>query len=151
VSNETPRSDRLLLLCIGLAVLHHVDHVLRADHSGWPFTPRVTPFTFSLAVYVFMIAALMLRTRPWLRLAIMVPVFGFAQFAHMGMETPHDQYNTWAAGISDFADAFGQPNLLGIASPTAGYFAVVLSVSLSLALLATLWSLWMDARASGRA
>jgi hypothetical protein len=119
--------------------------------AAGPFTPRVTPFTFSLAVYVFMIAALMLRTRPWLRLAIMVPVFGFAQFAHMGMETPHDQYNTWAAGISDFADAFGQPNLLGIASPTAGYFAVVLSVSLSLALLATLWSLWMDARASGRA
>jgi hypothetical protein len=32
------------------AVLHHVDHVLRFDHSGWPFKAEVTPFTFSLLV-----------------------------------------------------------------------------------------------------
>lgn len=28
------------------AVLHHVDHVLRADNRGWPFQPEVTPFTW---------------------------------------------------------------------------------------------------------
>ncbi|HEX8063846.1 MAG TPA: hypothetical protein VF535_11585 [Allosphingosinicella sp.] len=146
VSPVTPRSDSLILLSIGLAMLHHVDHVLRADHSGWPVTGRVTPFTFSLTVYLFMVAALMLRGKPWLRFLIMVPVFFFAQFAHMGAETPHDQYNTWASGVSDFPDSFGQANLLGMASPTAGYFAVVISVSLSLALAGSLWSLWSDWR-----
>ena len=146
VSQQTRRSDRLILACIGIALLHHVDHVLRADHSGWPFTDRVTPFTFSLGVYLFMVTALMIRKRRWLRFGVMVPVFFFAQFAHMGAETPHDQYNTWASGVSDFAEAAGQPNLLGLTSPTLGYFAVVISVTLSLMLLATLWSLWRDAR-----
>jgi hypothetical protein len=144
--SPTRRSDLLLLLSIGIAIVHHIDHVLRADHSGWPVTERITPFTFSLSVYLFMLAALAARGKPWLRFSIMVPVFFFAQFAHMGAETPHDQYNTWASGVSDFADSFGQPNLLGISSPTAGYFSVVISVCLSLSLLGTLWSLWRDAR-----
>jgi hypothetical protein len=34
-----------------LGVLHHVDHVFRGNHSGWPFAPSVTPFTFSLLIY----------------------------------------------------------------------------------------------------
>lgn len=41
--------------CVGF--LHHVDHVLRVDHSGWPFVSTVTPFTFSLIVYVPVAAA----------------------------------------------------------------------------------------------
>lgn len=47
------RSTRnLLLLAIVLAVIHHADHVLRVDHSGWPFRAMVTPFTFSLIAYL---------------------------------------------------------------------------------------------------
>ena len=43
---------RPLLVGIGiLGLLHHADHVLRADHSGWPFTTVTTPFTYSLSVY----------------------------------------------------------------------------------------------------
>lgn len=145
-SNPTQRSDRLILISVLLAVLHHTDHVLRADHSGWPFTAQVTPLTFSLAVYPLLLGALFARHSPWLRFALVVPVFGFVQFAHMMIETPHDQYNTWAAGISDFVEAVGRPNLLGLASPLIGYFAVVVSVLLSLSLVAALVSLFRDAR-----
>ena len=47
-------------LTVALAVLHLADHALRGarvhshaldptwDHSGWPFKPDVTPYTFSL-------------------------------------------------------------------------------------------------------
>jgi len=35
-----------------------LDHVLRVDHSGWPFRPGVTPFTFSLIVYPVVLPAL---------------------------------------------------------------------------------------------
>jgi hypothetical protein len=58
----------MLLGVVALAVLHHVDHVLRADNSGWPFTPDVTPFTISLLVYpIFVLDFLLLRDRPWIR------------------------------------------------------------------------------------
>lgn len=30
---------------------HHADHVIRANHVGWPVTAQLTPFTYSLAVY----------------------------------------------------------------------------------------------------
>ncbi|HEX2742046.1 MAG TPA: hypothetical protein VHM69_16515, partial [Rubrobacter sp.] len=32
------------------SVLHHTDHVIRGNHSGWPFQAEVTPFTFSLLI-----------------------------------------------------------------------------------------------------
>ena len=35
-----------MLAAAGLGVIHLLDHVLRADHSGWPFLDEVTPFTF---------------------------------------------------------------------------------------------------------
>ncbi|MDS0282504.1 hypothetical protein [Haloarcula onubensis] len=34
-----------------LGVAHHVDHVVRGNHVGWPITSQVTPFTYSLVVY----------------------------------------------------------------------------------------------------
>jgi hypothetical protein len=34
-----------------LGVLHHIDHIVRGNHVGWPLIAEVTPFTYSLAVY----------------------------------------------------------------------------------------------------
>jgi len=34
-----------------LGVAHHVDHGIRGNHVGWPITPEVNAFTYSLAVY----------------------------------------------------------------------------------------------------
>ena len=60
-------SRRLLLIFASSAtvfsVLHHVDHVVRGNHSGWPFQAEVTPFTFSLLIYVLILPAIYLTAR----------------------------------------------------------------------------------------
>ena len=56
----------LLVLGIGVTVfgvLHHVDHVVRGNHSGWPFREEVTPFTFSLLVYALLLPRIYMNLR----------------------------------------------------------------------------------------
>ena len=56
----------LLVLGIGVTifgVLHHVDHVVRGNHSGWPFREEVTPFTFSLLVYALLLPGIYMNLR----------------------------------------------------------------------------------------
>lgn len=38
-------AEKLVVAVIGLGLVHHADHVLRADHYGFPFKPQVTLFT----------------------------------------------------------------------------------------------------------
>ena len=40
------------------AIMHHTDHVVRGNHSGWPFEEAVTPFTFSLLIYALLLPGL---------------------------------------------------------------------------------------------
>jgi hypothetical protein len=140
------RSFVLMSVAVGLGVLHHTDHVLRADHSGWPFQPDVTPFSFSLLVYPVFLLALLVRARPAISAALCALILAVTQFSHIVFELPADQYATWATGVSHHAHSFNQPNLLQIASPLMGVVAVVLSISLSVVLLATVISLISDAR-----
>jgi hypothetical protein len=44
-------------------LLHHVDHVVRGNHSGWPFEEAVTPFTFSLLIYALLLPGLYLTAK----------------------------------------------------------------------------------------
>src|SRR5918997_3883804 len=44
-------------------ILHHIDHVVRGNHSGWPFQEAVTPFTFSLLIYALLLPGLYLTAR----------------------------------------------------------------------------------------
>jgi len=56
----------LLVLGIGVTVfgvLHHIDHVVRGNHSGWPFREEVTPFTFSLLVYALLMPGIYMNLR----------------------------------------------------------------------------------------
>jgi hypothetical protein len=46
-----------------LGFFHHVDHVVRGNHSGWPFEEELTPFTFSLLIYVLLLPGLYLSWR----------------------------------------------------------------------------------------
>jgi hypothetical protein len=62
--------ERRGLLALGcvvtvLAVLHHVDHVVRGNHSGWPFKEAVTPFTFSLLIYALLLPGIYMNLRGW--------------------------------------------------------------------------------------
>lgn len=148
--DRAPRSvafgEGALLAAMAVGFIHHIDHVLRYDHSGWPFRPDVTPFTFSLAVYPVLFAALVLRGRPWLRAALVAVVLLFAQTAHIFVETPIQQFSTWASGVSSEPYALGEPNLLGIASPVAGVISAGVSLALSVLLITALVSFLIEAR-----
>ena len=41
----------LFALATLLGLAHHLDHVIRGNHVGWPITPEVNPFTYSLLIY----------------------------------------------------------------------------------------------------
>jgi hypothetical protein len=143
--------ERALLAVVVLAFLHHVDHVLRADNSGWPFTPVVTPFTISLVVYpIFVLDFLLLRRRPWVRVGLVAVLSAALQIAHAVFEPPADQYGTWAHGTSSVPHALGQPNLLGTASPVLGALSVAISSLLSVTVLVALLLLAREALRSGR-
>jgi hypothetical protein len=146
----TPR-EWMLLGVVALAFLHHLDHVLRADNSGWPFTANITPFTISLLVYpIFVLDFLLLRRRPWVRVGLVAVLFVALQVTHAIFEPPGDQYGTWANGASGVPHALGQPNLLHTASPILGALSVAVSSLLSLAVLAALVLLAREARANQR-
>ena len=100
--------------------MHHLDHVLRVDHSGWPFLPGVTPFTASLLVYPVVYAAYRARARPAVAAALVGLVFVLLQGAHTFLETPRQQYDVWASGVSHRPETPGQPDLLHVASPALG-------------------------------
>jgi hypothetical protein len=140
------RSETLLSIAIMFGLLHHIDHVLRFDHSGWPFRPEVTPFTFSLLAYPLLLVALLWRARPWLRVFCAGFVFIAVQLAHVFIETPAQQFGVWAHNASEEPYAFHHPNLLNLQSPFLGYVAVVLSILLSVALVSATFSLFIDAR-----
>ena len=56
----------LLVFASGAVVfglLHHADHVIRGNHSGWPFQAEVTPFTFSLLIYALVLPGIYLTAR----------------------------------------------------------------------------------------
>lgn len=124
------RAEKLALLTTALGVLHHLDHVLRYNHSGWPFRPDVGPFTYTLAVYPVIAVVLLARGRPRLRIGLSALLVLFPTLSHIFLETPGAQYRTWAL----------EPhvNLLGVASPLLGVLAVVITILLSASALAVL-------------
>ena len=50
----------LIYLAAFLSLGHHVDHIIRGNHVGWPLTDEVTPFTYSFGVYPLIIMGLYL-------------------------------------------------------------------------------------------
>jgi CubicO group peptidase (beta-lactamase class C family) len=145
-----PRPGRVAVALLAVAVLtlvHQVDHVLRADASGWPFTRDLTWFTASLLLYPALLAGLLvLRGRPWVRVALAALLLGAVQVPHMLWEAPADQYGTWAHGVSWMPAAPGRPNLLGISSPALGVVSAAVALLLSLAVPAVLVPLAGDLR-----
>ncbi|WP_440991502.1 hypothetical protein [Haloarchaeobius baliensis] len=51
----TPRAYLLFAVATLLGLAHHLDHVIRGNHVGWPITPEVNPFTYSLAIYPLLV------------------------------------------------------------------------------------------------
>jgi predicted anti-sigma-YlaC factor YlaD len=119
-------------------LLHHADHVLRVNHSGWPFLAEVTPFTYSLAVYPLIAVLLWARGWPRFRAGLAGLLFLFPTVSHVTLETPVTQYRTWAHRPA--------VNMLGVQSPAMGTVAVAITLLLSAAAFMTFLGFWRKAR-----
>jgi hypothetical protein len=137
---------RLLQIALAFTVLHHIDHVLRVDHSGWPFRADVSPFTFSLLAYPMILFALFGPARLfWLRWALLAIGTGFTLYAHSMVESPHMQYAMWAQDrSSDPHAAAGMHNMLNTQAPALGVAAMAVSMTLNLLAVAGTLSMLRD-------
>ena len=108
--------------------MHHVDHVVRGNHSGWPFEQAITPFTFSLLIYALLLPGLYLTAKGRLmpRYWLFTAVVGLALVVWVHFVPTGD----YEAPIDDIYAVYG--------SPLAGLFALVVLVGLvtSLTILA---------------
>jgi hypothetical protein len=106
-----------------LGLAHHVDHVIRGNHVGWPITPEVNPFTYSLAIYPLVVLGLTLSLtgRVGSRYWTVVMTFGAAMLAFFHL-------SPWA--VEPPGDV-----ILPYANPAFGYvaFAVLLALILVVA------------------
>ncbi len=141
------RTYIILVVVVIFSLLHHADHVLRADHSGFPFTSSFNAFTVSLLVaYPIAAFALLKRGALWAKFWLLLVGYIATQAAHIFIETPVDQYSTWALNASPDPATLGQPNLLNIASSLLGWASVIISIGLSVILVAACVSAFIDAR-----
>ena len=119
------RAERLVLVTTALALVHHIDHVLRVDNDGWPFRSEVTPFTYTFLVYVIIAAVWLARGRPRLRIGLSAVLALFPTLAHAWLDTPSAQYITWAARP--------EANWLAVSSPVLGVVAILVTFLVPLA------------------
>lgn len=125
--------QRLVLVAIPLGLLHHADHVGRADHSAWPFKPEVGPFTWTLLIYPVLVVVLLAHRGSWLRVVGLGLVSLFTLVAHTLIEPPQQIYGTWANNLSTPAllydvDPEYMHNLFNVEWPWLGVLATLLSV-----------------------
>jgi len=104
-------------------IFHHVDHVVRGNHSGWPFQEAVTPFTFSMLIYALLLPRLYLTwrgrlmARYWLfTAAVLFAVVTLVHFVGAERETP----------IQDIYAVYDSPmwGLLALADWTAIFMSL---------------------------
>lgn len=94
-------SDKKLYGLIALAALmavgHHIDHVIRGNHVGWPIESQVNAFTYSLGIYPLIFIGLCLyragKVGPgfWVFLSGGGALFvGFIHFGPTAIEPPDE-------------------------------------------------------------
>jgi hypothetical protein len=92
-----PRTYGLFAVATLLGLAHHVDHLVRGNHVGWPVTPEVNPFTYSLLIYPLVVLgfALSLTGRAGARYWTVVMTLGagmlvFFHLSPWAVEPPGD-------------------------------------------------------------
>ena len=121
--------DRTLLGLTGLALVlaigHHVDHAIRGNHVGWPLSPELNAFTFSLGIYPAIAIGLLLyfsgRVGPGFWAFLSGGGAAFLAFVHFGPQAIEPP--------GDIIDAH--------ASPVVGWFAFGWLLALVAVLLVT--------------
>jgi hypothetical protein len=145
-----------LLGVILLGLLHHTDHALRYDHSGWPLRGDTgvagagyfTPFTFSLLVYPVVLSFFFIRNKMY-RIIMSILLLAVVVGTHLLVEPPEHIYLTWATGMSPDGRFMGHANLLHLTSPAAGVISLVILGALTLGLLLLPILIWRE-QAAGR-
>ncbi|MFC6756641.1 MULTISPECIES: hypothetical protein [Haloarcula] len=101
-----------------LGLAHHVDHIVRGNHVGWPITSHVNAFTYSLAIYPLIAVglALTLSGRAGNRYWAGFFAFSTAMLAYLHV-------SPWA--IEPPGDV-----ILPYADPTLGYLAFTVLLAL---------------------
>jgi hypothetical protein len=95
------KSKKRLYLLIGLSLIfsvgHHVDHIVRGNHIGFPITDDVNAFTYSLGFYPVILIGLFLLNKNilgplfWSVLSGLGILFvGLTHFGLFALEPPHD-------------------------------------------------------------
>lgn len=120
----------LIVLSTVFGLGHHVDHVIRGNHIGWPVTAQVNPFTYSLVIYPVILVGLYLTLRNrvgaryWFVVALLgLAMLGSIHFGPWAIEPPHDiisPYRSAVFGYLAFVWLFG---LIGTLLVTAVYAA----------------------------
>ena len=96
---RTGRGRSLVYLATMLSLGHHLDHVLRGNHTGWPLSDDVTPFTYSLAVYPLILLGLLLSLDAGYWMLLSGPGALFLAAVHLGpaaLEPPQDIVDPYA-------------------------------------------------------
>lgn len=111
--HDPKRLMALILITTFFSIGHHVDHVIRGNHVGWPLIPEITPFTYSLGFYpviaLGLYRALHGRTAPGFWAILAGGGFFFVALLHFGpiaLEPPADilgPYTSAAAGYAAIA------------------------------------------------
>ena len=122
-SGLPPRAYLLFAIATLLGLAHHLDHVIRGNHVGWPITPEVNPFTYSLLIYPLIVLGftLSLTGRGGSRYWTVVMTFGAGMLAFFHL-------SPWA--VEPPSDV-----ILPYANPVFGYvaFAILLALILVVA------------------
>lgn len=133
-----PRLYVLIAVPTLLGIVHHIDHVIRGNHVGWPVTPGVNSFTYSLVIYPVIGVGLYLTVtdrvgvRYWVGTAALGT--GMLWFFHL---------SPWA--VEPPVDV-----ILPYANPVVGYTAFAVVIALILSLLVTTgyatyrWRTWQS-------
>lgn len=113
-----PRAYLLFAVATLLGLAHHIDHVIRGNHVGWPVTPAVNPFTYSLAIYPLVVLGftLSLTGRAGARYWAVVMTLGTGMLAFFHL-------SPWA--VEPPADV-----VLPYANPLFGYLAFAILLAL---------------------
>lgn len=139
LTDRLPAADRtqlprLLAYMVGVSTLlgaaHHVDHVIRGNHVGWPITAEINPFTYSLVIYPLVAVGVSLAltdrdsTRYW---ALLFPFSaGMLAFFHLSpwaVEPPADVIAPYANPLYGYL-AFGVLLALVASVVVASVYAV---------------------------
>ncbi len=133
-SQATTRLHALVLLTTLLTLGHHVDHVVRGNHSGWPFQDHLSPFTFSLLVYPVVAFGLYLARKGRAGPSFWAVVWGAMTLVAAAVHLPlSDEAETPGAIIDPYA------------SPAVGWFWFLwLLATVAAALTTTVYAVRLD-------